>query len=56
MLAGTIHADATLLGQHDQRAFGGIANQCAIVEAGIGAQRHGQHDFIQIDFGAACAQ
>ena len=37
-----IHVDAALLRQHDQRTFGGIADQGAVVETGVGAQRHGQ--------------
>ena len=56
-LAGAIHADAAFLRQHDQRAFGGVADQGAVfVETGVGAQRHGQQDLLEIDLGAACAQ
>ena len=55
-LAGAFHADAALLGQDDQRAFGRVADQGLAIQAGIGAQRHGQHHFVEIDLGAACAQ
>ena len=42
--ARAVDADAALLGQHDQRALGRVADQRLAVEARVGAQRHRQHD------------
>ena len=48
-LARAFDTDTAFLGQHDQGTFGGVANQVLTIQAGICAQRHRQHHFVQID-------
>ena len=53
-LAGAVEVDPALGGQHDQRALGRVADQlAAVVEAGVGAQRHRQERVVEVELEAA---
>ncbi len=54
--AGVVDADAALLREHDQRAFGRVTDQRLAVEASVRAQRHRQHDLVEGELSAAVVQ
>ena len=41
--------EPTLLAQHDERAFGGVADHLAVVDDGVAREDHRQHELLEID-------